>query len=75
MTTVDRVLPIFIAEAREVLQEMESGLLAIERTTELDETINGVFRAAHTIKGAAGLFDLHEIVRFTHSVETVACSR
>ena len=35
------------------------------------ETINEIFRAAHTIKGSAGLFGLNDIVSFTHIVENV----
>ena len=67
----DRVLPTFLAESREVLQEMEDGLLAVGQSPDLAETINAIFRAAHTIKGSAGLFDLADIVKFTHVVETV----
>ena len=67
----DRILPTFLAESREVLQEMEDGLLAVGQSTDLAETINSIFRAAHTIKGSAGLFDLGDIVKFTHVVETV----
>ncbi|HEY8924625.1 MAG TPA: Hpt domain-containing protein, partial [Polyangia bacterium] len=67
----DRVLPTFLAESREVLQEMEDGLLAVGQSADLTEAINAIFRAAHTIKGSAGLFDLGDIVKFTHVVETV----
>jgi hypothetical protein len=35
------------------------------------EAVNGLFRAAHTIKGSAGLFGFDEVVRFTHVVESV----
>ncbi len=36
-----------------------------------DETINLIFRSAHTIKGSAGLFGLDAIVSFVHGVETL----
>jgi two-component system chemotaxis sensor kinase CheA len=63
-------LDTFVAEAREILQEMEAGLLSLESAAD-PEVINAIFRDAHTIKGSAGLFGLTHIVHFTHSVETV----
>lgn len=60
----------FIAEAQELLVQMEDGLLALEQTAD-PESINALFRAAHTIKGSAGLFGLDGIVRFTHHLESV----
>jgi two-component system chemotaxis sensor kinase CheA len=67
----DHVIQTFIVESREVLEDMERGLLEIETTADLPETINAIFRAAHTVKGAAGLFNLDHIVAFTHVVESV----
>ncbi|MCX9154739.1 chemotaxis protein CheA [Niveibacterium sp. 24ML] len=61
----------FFAESREMLQVIEDTLLALESNAADDETINALFRAAHTIKGSAGLFDFERIVRFTHVVESV----
>jgi two-component system chemotaxis sensor kinase CheA len=68
---LDGALQTFIAEGRELLQDMERGLLALERDPEDPETLNGVFRAAHTVKGSAGLFGLDDLVRFAHAMETV----
>jgi len=67
---MDAALQTFIDESRELLVEMESGLLACERSTADAETINSIFRVAHTIKGSSGLFGLDEIVAFVHVVET-----
>jgi two-component system chemotaxis sensor kinase CheA len=67
----DDVLPAFVAEASELLREMEDGLLQCTRGTPSDETINLIFRTAHTIKGSAGLFGLDAIVSFVHGVETL----
>jgi two-component system chemotaxis sensor kinase CheA len=67
----DDVLPSFIAEASELLRDMEDGLLQCTRGTPSDETINLIFRTAHTIKGSAGLFGLDAIVSFVHGVETL----
>jgi two-component system chemotaxis sensor kinase CheA len=68
---LDSALQTFILESRELLEEMEGALLAAGRAESNAETVNAVFRAAHTIKGSAGLFGLDHIVEFTHVVESV----
>lgn len=60
-----------VQEARELLAAMESALLDIEEAGASGERINAVFRAAHTIKGSAGLFGLDLVVQFTHAMESV----
>ncbi|GAB3258686.1 chemotaxis protein CheA [Chitinimonas naiadis] len=64
---------VFFEECRELLAAMEAALLAVEATVESErsEHLNAMFRAAHTIKGSAGLFGLDEIVAFTHLCESV----
>lgn len=64
-------LDTFIAEARELLILLESGLLAMDRSGQSNEALNEIFRAAHTIKGSAGLFGLDYIVEFTHDLENI----
>ncbi|MFH7525902.1 chemotaxis protein CheA [Aeromonas sp. A5] len=66
---LDQALQTYIAEARELLEEMESSLLLLEENPDDNELIGAIFRAAHTIKGSAGLFGLLPIVGFTHIVE------
>lgn len=60
-----------VQESRELLTAMEAGLLDIEQHGMSTDAINAVFRAAHTIKGSAGLFALDHIVSFTHVMENV----
>jgi two-component system chemotaxis sensor kinase CheA len=67
---IDENLQIFISEGEELLQDMEDSLLVLENDSD-DETLNTIFRAAHTIKGSAGLFGLDHIVHFTHVVENI----
>ena len=62
---------VFFEEAFEGLAIMESGLLELDSETLNVETINNVFRAAHSIKGGAGTFGFVEISDFTHIVETL----
>ena len=68
---LDGALQTFFAEADELLLNMEAALLRIGEGDSDSETLNEVFRAAHTIKGSAGLFGLNAIVGFTHVVENV----
>ncbi len=67
---LDEVLQTFIIESRELLQQMEDALLQIEQAPDDADLINAIFRAAHTIKGSAGLFGLDHVVSFTHVVES-----
>jgi two-component system, chemotaxis family, sensor kinase CheA len=64
-------MEIFITEARELLEALEEGLLSLESDPTESETVNAVFRSAHTLKGSAGLFGLNHLVSFTHVVETL----
>jgi two-component system chemotaxis sensor kinase CheA len=68
---LDQALQTFIAEARELLQDMEASLLRLESEPGDSDTLGAIFRAAHTIKGSAGLFGLEPVVGFTHIVEDV----
>jgi two-component system chemotaxis sensor kinase CheA len=77
---MQQALRVFTVESHELLDEMEAALLAGGGGGDGDgdgegsissDGINAVFRAAHTIKGSAGLFGLDHIVAFTHVVEGV----
>ncbi len=62
---------IYIEESRELLEEMDQALLALESNPSDPELINRIFRTAHTIKGSGGMFGFDEIVSFTHVLETL----
>ena len=68
---LDAALITYIAESRELLEEMETRLLQLENAADRQEELNAIFRTAHTIKGSAGLFGLNDIVDFTHGVESL----
>lgn len=68
---LDEALQTFIIESRDLLQQMEDALLQIEQSPDDGDLINAIFRAAHTIKGSAGLFGLDHVVSFTHVAESV----
>lgn len=68
---LDHALHTFIAESRELLADMETSLLHLQPEAPSPDAIHAIFRAAHTIKGSAGLFGLDSVVAFTHVAETL----
>lgn len=67
----EQAFQVFMVESQDLLVDMEERLLGIEHSEDLSDSLNAIFRAAHTIKGSAGLFGLDPIVAFTHKVESV----
>lgn len=61
----------FIAEAREHLEGIESGLVHLEQAPTDLTAINAVFRPFHTIKGVAGFLNLPQIQELSHEVESL----
>ena len=61
----------FFEESREGLDAMEAGLLSLEEGSQGPDTINSVFRAAHSIKGGAATFGFESIAGLTHVLETL----
>ncbi|MEA9705607.1 chemotaxis protein CheA [Xanthomonas campestris pv. raphani] len=68
---MNQLMQTFLAESRDLLEDMERHLLQAERGESSPDAVNAIFRAAHTIKGSGGLFDLPQLVGFTHVVESV----
>jgi two-component system chemotaxis sensor kinase CheA len=64
------IAKVFFQESREGLDVMESGLLSLGSTVD-GESINTIFRAAHSIKGGSATFGFAEVASFTHGVETL----
>ena len=62
---------VFFEESLEGLEAMESSLLQLEEGTPEEETINTIFRAAHSIKGGGGTFGFQELSSFTHVLESL----
>jgi two-component system, chemotaxis family, sensor kinase CheA len=69
----DETLLTYLEESREHLANIENNLLDIEEHgADIDEElVNRVFRAAHSIKGGAGFFDLSKIRDLGHKIENV----
>lgn len=67
-----KALAEFVAEATEILDTLNRDLLTLDerRGQEVDpDLINGIFRAAHSLKGLAGLFGQDRIARMAHGME------
>ena len=62
---------IFRDEAAERLDQMETSLLAVESGNAGADSVDSLFRNAHTIKGAAGMLGLDDIRALAHAVEDV----
>ena len=62
---------VFFEESFEGLAVMETGLMDLEPGDADSEVINGIFRAAHSIKGGSGTFGFKAIADFTHVMETL----
>ena len=66
----EEVLGEFKIEAEEMLVESEDFLLNIDRGESFEENFNGIFRAFHSLKGAAGMFEIEDLQAFMHKIET-----
>lgn len=61
---------IFRQEAQDLLEEIERGLLDLERRPGDRDLVNGVFRSLHTLKGSGAMFGFDALAAFTHHCET-----
>jgi len=65
------LLPDFIAETGEHLEEMESCLLQLESEPDNLNVLNHIFRSIHTIKGSAEFVGLERVAELSHKLENV----
>jgi two-component system chemotaxis sensor kinase CheA len=66
-----RMHELFLAEAKELTAVLEASALSLEEAPHDRERLNEVFRAAHSLKGAAAMIGLSEIAALTHALETM----
>lgn len=62
---------VFFEECVEHLAEMEQILISLADCDPDDEQLNAIFRAAHSIKGGAGMFGFHDMTIVTHVLESL----
>ena len=68
---VSQYLQIFIEESKDNLQTLNENLLNLENNPTDTETLNAIFRVAHTLKGMAGTMGFVKMQKLTHTVENV----
>ena len=68
---VSQYLEIFLDETKEHLQNLSDQLMNLEQDPENMDTINEIFRAAHTLKGMAGTMGYKKMQNLTHDMENV----
>ena len=68
---VSQYLQIFIEESKDNLQTLNENLLNLENNPTDTETLNAIFRVAHTLKGMAGTMGFVKMQKLTHTIENV----
>ena len=68
---VSQYLEIFLDETKEHLQNLNTRILELESDPENADTINEIFRAAHSLKGMAGTMGYKRMQNLTHDMENV----
>jgi len=61
----------FIEEATDLINALESSVLALESRTEDQALINEIFRVMHSLKGGGAMFEFNQISEFTHDLENI----
>ena len=62
-------MPVFLAETDEQLQLLDEGLVRLEREQNDSDLLQALFRAAHTLKGSAGMIGHKRMVELNHGLE------
>lgn len=68
---VSQYLEIFIDETSEHLQNLSDCIMVLEKEPDNKDTINEIFRAAHSLKGMAGTMGFKRMQHLTHDMENV----
>src|SRR5262249_26406407 len=64
-------LPMFLAECRENLQELNLAVVRLEEAPDDRETVDAIFRIAHSLKGMAATMGFEGMATLTHKMEDV----
>jgi two-component system chemotaxis sensor kinase CheA len=68
---MDEYLPMFLAEGREHLQELNLAVVRIEETPDDPDTVDEIFRIAHSMKGMSATMGFSGMAALTHEMEDV----
>ncbi len=66
---INEYLPMFLAESREHLQELNLAVVRVEEAPDDAETIGDIFRIAHSLKGMSATMGFERIAALTHAME------
>src|SRR3954463_9224820 len=68
---MDEYLPMFLAEGREHLQELNLAVVSIEKQPDDQPTVDEIFRIAHSLKGMSATMGFSGMAALTHAMEDV----
>src|ERR1700687_3035679 len=69
MMEINEYLPMFLAESREHLQELNLAVVRVEEVPDDASTIGDIFRIAHSLKGMSATMGFERIAALTHAME------
>ncbi|MTI65749.1 MAG: chemotaxis protein CheA [Firmicutes bacterium] len=68
---MEKYLTLFIEESKENLQKLNDEILKVEQDPEDIDTMNEIFRVAHTLKGMSGTMGFPNMEELTHRMENI----
>ncbi len=68
---LDELKKLFVEEVTDLLTKVEEDLLLLEKDKDNNDIIQDIFRAIHTIKGSAGVYNLEKTILVSHNFETI----
>lgn len=71
MDEFQEILQDFLVESFELIEQLDQDLVELENTPEDLELLNGIFRVAHTIKGASSFLNFDVLTHLTHHMENI----
>jgi len=71
MDEFQEILQDFLVESFELVEQLDQDLVELENTPEDLELLNGIFRVAHTVKGASSFLNFDVLTHLTHHMEDV----
>ena len=71
MDEFQEILQDFLVESFELVEKLDEDLVELENTPEDLELLNGIFRVAHTVKGASSFLNFDVLTHLTHHMEDV----
>jgi len=71
MDEFQEILQDFLVESFELVEKLDEDLVELESNPEDLELLNGIFRVAHTIKGASSFLNFDVLTHLTHHMEDV----